>query len=141
MLFAIVPAAPSTDATHAIQGQPLATLRAQGESVFTQSGCGDCHYGAAKTDSAAGNSQLDLTGPVVSSLTPGGVLLSDVQIGAIDADAVVVGAVLIAHAEQTRDGCRYFGIVHPDTIDPAAVITDVRVDEKTGGKTGVWRRS
>jgi cyclic pyranopterin monophosphate synthase len=26
-------------------------------------------------------------------------------------------------------------------VDPAAVITDVRVDEKTGGKTGVWRRS
>jgi cyclic pyranopterin monophosphate synthase len=25
-------------------------------------------------------------------------------------------------------------------VDPAAVITDVRVDEKTGGKTGVWRR-
>jgi cyclic pyranopterin phosphate synthase len=25
-------------------------------------------------------------------------------------------------------------------IDPAAVITDVRVDEKTGGKTGPWRR-
>lgn len=25
-------------------------------------------------------------------------------------------------------------------IDPAAVITDVRVDEKTGGKTGSWRR-
>ncbi|MCW2918235.1 MAG: molybdenum cofactor biosynthesis protein [Actinomycetia bacterium] len=25
-------------------------------------------------------------------------------------------------------------------IDPAAVITDVRVEEKTGGKTGVWRR-
>lgn len=25
-------------------------------------------------------------------------------------------------------------------IDPAAVITDVRVDEKTGGKTGAWRR-
>ena len=27
------------------------------------------------------------------------------------------------------------------TVDPAAVITDVRVEEKTGGKTGVWRRS
>jgi cyclic pyranopterin monophosphate synthase len=27
------------------------------------------------------------------------------------------------------------------SVDPAAVITDVRVDEKTGGKTGVWRRS
>jgi cyclic pyranopterin phosphate synthase len=26
-------------------------------------------------------------------------------------------------------------------VDPAAVITDVRVDEKTGGKTGIWRRS
>jgi cyclic pyranopterin phosphate synthase len=25
-------------------------------------------------------------------------------------------------------------------VDPAAVITDVRVDEKLGGKTGVWRR-
>ncbi|MGN6171534.1 MAG: cyclic pyranopterin monophosphate synthase MoaC [Streptosporangiaceae bacterium] len=25
-------------------------------------------------------------------------------------------------------------------IDPAAVITDVRVEEKTGGKTGTWRR-
>ena len=26
-------------------------------------------------------------------------------------------------------------------VDPGAVITDVRVDEKTGGKTGVWRRA
>ena len=26
-------------------------------------------------------------------------------------------------------------------VDPAAVITDVRVDEKTGGKTGRWSRS
>jgi cyclic pyranopterin monophosphate synthase len=25
-------------------------------------------------------------------------------------------------------------------IDPAAVVSDVRVEEKTGGKTGVWRR-
>ena len=25
-------------------------------------------------------------------------------------------------------------------IDPAAVISDVRVEEKSGGKTGVWRR-
>ena len=25
-------------------------------------------------------------------------------------------------------------------VDPAAVVTDVRVDEKTGGKTGLWRR-
>jgi cyclic pyranopterin monophosphate synthase len=26
-------------------------------------------------------------------------------------------------------------------IDPAATITDVRVEEKTGGKTGTWRRT
>jgi cyclic pyranopterin phosphate synthase len=26
-------------------------------------------------------------------------------------------------------------------IDPAAVISDVRVEEKTGGKTGTWRRA
>jgi cyclic pyranopterin monophosphate synthase len=25
-------------------------------------------------------------------------------------------------------------------VDPAAVITDIRVEEKTGGKTGLWRR-
>ena len=25
-------------------------------------------------------------------------------------------------------------------VDPAAVISDVRVEEKTGGKTGTWRR-
>jgi cyclic pyranopterin phosphate synthase len=25
-------------------------------------------------------------------------------------------------------------------VDPAATITDVRVEEKTGGKTGTWRR-
>jgi cyclic pyranopterin monophosphate synthase len=26
-------------------------------------------------------------------------------------------------------------------IDPAAVISDIRVEEKTGGKSGTWRRS
>jgi len=25
-------------------------------------------------------------------------------------------------------------------VDPAAVLSDVRVEEKTGGKTGSWRR-
>ena len=25
-------------------------------------------------------------------------------------------------------------------VDPGATITDVRVEEKTGGKTGLWRR-
>ena len=26
-------------------------------------------------------------------------------------------------------------------VDPAAVVTDVRVEEKTGGATGTWRRA
>ncbi len=26
-------------------------------------------------------------------------------------------------------------------IDPSAVVTDVRVEEKTGGRTGLWRRA
>jgi cyclic pyranopterin monophosphate synthase len=25
-------------------------------------------------------------------------------------------------------------------VDPAAVITDVRVEEKSGGRSGLWRR-
>jgi DNA-binding beta-propeller fold protein YncE/cytochrome c peroxidase len=77
--FAIpVPVAPSTDSSHTIRGQALATLRAQGQRTFEQIGCSICHTGPAKTDSAAGNPTLDLAGPVVSSLTPGGVLLHDV---------------------------------------------------------------
>lgn len=72
------PVAPSTDLTHMIQGQALAQLRSQGEMLFTQLGCPTCHSGPAKTDSGAGNPSLDLTGPVVSSQTDGGVLLHDV---------------------------------------------------------------
>ena len=72
------PIPPSTDANHTLQGQALADLRSQGASVFAQVGCAGCHTGPAKTDSGAGNPNLDLTGPIVSSVTPGGVLLHDV---------------------------------------------------------------
>jgi DNA-binding beta-propeller fold protein YncE len=72
------PVPPSTDASHTMQGTALASLRAQGETVFTQAGCGSCHRGPAKTDSGAGNASLDLTGPIVSTATTGGVLLHDV---------------------------------------------------------------
>src|SRR5204862_843402 len=44
------------------------------------------------------------------------------QIGALDADAIVGDALLVAHAEQPRDGSGYVCIVHPDTVDAAAVI-------------------
>jgi cytochrome c peroxidase len=72
------PVPPSTDASHTLQGAALTSLRAQGENVFAQAGCGTCHRGPAKTDSGTGNPALDLTGPVVSTLTTGGVLLHDV---------------------------------------------------------------
>ena len=67
------PVPPSTDVDHAIRGQALTDLRAQGEAVFTGIGCDSCHSGPAKTDSGAGNPSLDLAGPTVSSLTTGGV--------------------------------------------------------------------
>jgi YVTN family beta-propeller protein len=73
-----VPVPPSTDASHTLQGQPLADLRAQGAAVFQQIGCATCHDGPARTDSGADNPALDLAGPVVSSPTAGGVLLHDV---------------------------------------------------------------
>lgn len=72
------PVPPSMDLTRQVQGEALETLRAQGASVFEQLGCPTCHYGPARTDSGAGNPALDLSGPVVSTLTPGGVLLHDV---------------------------------------------------------------
>ena len=72
------PVPPSTDATHTMTGLPLAALRAQGGTVFSDVGCAGCHWGPAKTDSGMNNPSLDLTGPVVSTPTAGGVLLHDV---------------------------------------------------------------
>jgi cytochrome c peroxidase len=72
------PVPPSTDAAHTLSASELAALRARGERVFEDTGCGTCHSGAAKTDSGTGNTALDLSGPTVSSVTPGGVLLHDV---------------------------------------------------------------
>jgi YVTN family beta-propeller protein len=51
---------------------------AQGQQLFATLGCSGCHAGTYFTDSGMGNPTLDLTGPVVSSVTPGGVLLHDV---------------------------------------------------------------
>ncbi len=73
-----VPMPPSTDESHRTRGAALAAVRAQGETVFEQAGCGTCHSGPAKTDSGSGNPGLDLTGPVVAAPTAGGVLLHDV---------------------------------------------------------------
>lgn len=72
------PVAPSTDMTHSITGEALAQLRAQGETLFEHIGCTGCHCGEARTDSGAGNPSLNLSGPPVSKLTSGGVLLHDV---------------------------------------------------------------
>ena len=72
------PVPPSTDATHTVRGSALAALRAQGATLFSGMGCGSCHSGPAKTDSGMENLSLDLSGPVVSTPTAGGVLLHDV---------------------------------------------------------------
>jgi YVTN family beta-propeller protein len=99
------PVPPSTDAAHTLSGQPLADLRAHGQAVFTQVGCGSCHYGPALTDSGQGNPSLDLTGPVVSTLTPGGVLLHDVGTCVTTGDFTDV-----AHDDidgDPRDGCSF----------------------------------
>jgi YVTN family beta-propeller protein len=72
------PVPPSTDESHTVNGDALAALRSQGEAVFQQSGCPTCHGGPLKTDSGGGNADLDLAGPIVSTMTPGGVLLHDV---------------------------------------------------------------
>ena len=51
------------------------------------------------------------------------------QIGALDADTIIAGALLIAHAEQARDGRGDIGIAHPDAIDPAAIVArEVEMD-------------
>jgi DNA-binding beta-propeller fold protein YncE len=73
-----VPVPPSTDEMHQTLGAALAAVRSQGETVFNRVGCSTCHNGPFKTDSGSGNPSLDLSGPIVSALTPGGVLLHDV---------------------------------------------------------------
>ncbi len=72
------PVPPSTDTSHGLEGRPLADLRAKGAAVFARVGCETCHRGPARTDSGEGNPALDLSSPVVSSPTLGGVLLHDV---------------------------------------------------------------
>jgi DNA-binding beta-propeller fold protein YncE len=63
-----IPVPPTTDAK----------LVAKGSEIFTSVGCAGCHRGTFKTDSGCDNTSLDLAGPVVSSCTPGGILLHDV---------------------------------------------------------------
>ena len=60
-----IPVAPSTDATHTLDGPQLAQLRSQGEALFASVGCDTCHLGPAKTDSGDGNPTLDLAGLVL----------------------------------------------------------------------------
>src|SRR3954467_2189505 len=44
------------------------------------------------------------------------------QIGALDADAIIVGALLVAHAAQPLDHRGDISTVHPDAIDAATVV-------------------
>ena len=67
----------------------------------------------------------------------------DVQDDAVAITAVVrtadrTGVEMEALTAVTVAGLALIDMVK--AIDPAAVISDVRVEEKTGGKTGTWRR-
>jgi cyclic pyranopterin monophosphate synthase len=53
----------------------------------------------------------------------------------VDLDVLEDG-VRIAATARTADRTG----VEMEALNPAAVISDVRVDEKSGGKTGTWRR-
>jgi DNA-binding beta-propeller fold protein YncE len=64
-----VPVPPTTDAALVLQGKDL---------FSGPLGCTHCHSGPLRTDSGNGNPNLDLSGPVVATETPGGVLLHDV---------------------------------------------------------------
>jgi cytochrome c peroxidase len=99
------PVPPSTDAAHTTSGTALATLRAQGETVFQTLGCQACHSGPAYTDSGAGNATLDLSGPVVGTETPGGVLLHDVGTCVTSGD--FVDAVHTDKNGDARDACAF----------------------------------
>jgi cytochrome c peroxidase len=116
------PIPPSTDVDHALRGQALADLRAQGQALFTRIGCDSCHSGPAKTDSGAGNPQLDLTGPTVSSVTPGGVLLHDVG------TCVTTGPMTdVSHLDidgDARDACAFDTPALRGLVDSAPYLHD-----------------
>ncbi|HEY5242045.1 MAG TPA: di-heme oxidoredictase family protein [Polyangiaceae bacterium] len=73
------------------------TVASHGQELFTTLGCAGCHAGPYFTDSGMGNPTLDLAGPVVSSVTPGGVLLHDVG-------TCVTGGAFPDHATPDDDG-------------------------------------
>jgi cytochrome c peroxidase len=116
------PVPPSTDVDHALHGQALADLRSQGQGVFTRIGCDTCHSGPARTDSGAGNPKLDLTGPTVSSVTPGGVLLHDVG------TCVTAGPTTdVAHDDisgDARDACAFDTPALRGLVDSAPYLHD-----------------
>jgi cytochrome c peroxidase len=116
------PVPPSTDVDHAFRGQALAALRSQGQGVFTRIGCDTCHSGPAKTDSGAGNPTLDLTGPTVSPMTPGGVLLHDVG------TCVTTGPTTdVAHDDisgDARDACAFDTPALRGLVDSAPYLHD-----------------
>jgi len=73
------------------------TAIAHGGELFATLGCPGCHAGKYFTDSGMGNPGLDLSGPVVSSVTPGGVLLHDVG-------TCVMGGIYPDNAATDDDG-------------------------------------
>ncbi len=116
------PMPPTLDETHTVSGSALDQLRSAGAAVFSRVGCNNCHSGPAKTDSGAGNALLDLTGAIVSTTTPGGVLLHDVG------TCVTTGAWPdVAHVDingDARDGCAFDTPALRGLVDSAPYLHD-----------------
>jgi cytochrome c peroxidase len=83
---------------------PTTALAQAGQAVFAAAHCADCHSGPAMTDSGMGNPSLDLGGPVVQTLTPGGVLLHQVGTCVTDPFPDVAHDTIDFHA---RDACLF----------------------------------
>jgi cytochrome c peroxidase len=133
-----VPVPPTTDPS----------LVARGEALFTgQLGCTLCHSGPRRTDSGSGNPNLDLTGPEVTTATPGGVLVHDVgtcntgvfpDVPHTDMNGDSRAACLFAtpFLEGLWDSAPYMHDGSAATLDDAASIMLVAA-AKAGGSTDI----
>lgn len=116
------PIPPTLDADHAVDGAELERLRSDGADVFVRVGCATCHAGDAKTDSGAQNATLDLTGSVVSTSTPGGVLLHDV--GTCVNDGAWPDTMHEDIRGDSRDGCAFDTPALRGLVDSAPYLHD-----------------
>jgi YVTN family beta-propeller protein len=77
----------------------------KGGALFASLGCPTCHAGTAFTDSGFGNPTLDLSGPIVTTSTPGGVILHDV--GTCVTSGKWIDVAMPAETGDARSACSF----------------------------------